>query len=187
MKSICTIGLSLVISMAAIAQDKENNKPKEKEEKESKAAHKRPEEMKHHEQVIWAGTGIDLNSKSKDVKNVPDAVMASFRQYFPDQEIDNVMKYHGLYAITFSNEVYTTTLIYKTNGTFVEARTVATEADLPVVVKDKVKRKSGYSTSDVVIIENANKEKFYRVHMKKGVDSEFLFYNSHGDQVLYDY
>ena len=187
MKSICTIGLSLVISLAAIAQDKQNSKPKEKEEKGSNAGHKRPEDIKHHEQVIWAGTGIDLNDKAKDAKNIPDAVLTSFRQYFPNQEIDNVMKYHALYAITFSNEVYTTTLIYKANGTFVEARTVATEADLPVVVRDKVKRKSGYTTSDVVVIENAHKEKFYRVHMKKGADSEFLFYNSQGDQVLYDY
>ena len=187
MKAIYVLAIGLFLSVASFSQEKAKGKSKDKDEKGISTAHKNEGKVKEHERIIWAGTGVDLNDKSKDVKNIPDGVLASFRQYFPNEEIDNVRKYRGLYAITFSNPVYTTTLVYKGNGTFVEARTVATESDLPALVKDKVSRKSGYTTSDVVMIENANKEKFYRVHMKKGDENEFLFYNSQGEQVLYDY
>jgi len=187
MKPMYTLGLSLMLFVVTSAQDKEDGKTKEKQDKAANARQQTDDNLTKHEHIIWAGTGVDLKDKAKDAKTTPDAVSASFRQFFPDQEIDNVRKYHGLYAITFSNPVYTTTLIYKSNGTFVEARTVATEADLPLAVKEKVNRKSGYTADDVVIIENANKEKFYRVHMKKGTDSEYLFYNPQGEQILYDY
>src|SRR4249919_626986 len=133
MKAICVFALGLFISITSLAQDNKG-KSKDKDEKGSHTSHKNGGKVKEHERIIWAGTGIDLNDKSKDVKNIPDAVLASFRQYFPDQEIDDVRKYHGLYAITFSNAVYTTTLIYQADGTFVEARTVATDSVLPPIV-----------------------------------------------------
>ena len=88
MRSVYTIGLSLFISIASLAQDKDKGKSKDKDDKGSHTHHKNEGKVKEHERIIWAGTGIDLNDKSKDVKNIPDAVLASFRQYFPDQEID---------------------------------------------------------------------------------------------------
>ena len=186
MKSTLTIALSVMISLVTFAQEKqEKNKAKEKPGKESNK--KTSADVKQHERIIWAGTGVDLNEKSRDVKNIPDPVAASFRQYFPNQEIDNVRKYRGLYAITYANPIYTSTLIYKPNGTFVEARTVATESDVPPAIREKIKQKAGYNAGGVVMIENASKEKFYRVQLTKGTDNEFLFYNPEGEQVLYDY
>ncbi len=188
MKAICVFALGLFISIASLAQDKDKGKSKDKDDKGSHTHHKNEGKVKEHERIIWAGTGIDLNDKSKDVKNIPDAVLASFRQYFPDQEIDDVRKYHGLYAITFSNAVYTTTLIYQADGTFVEARTVATESVVPEIVKEKVKKsKPGYSTAEVVMIEKANKQKFFRYHLKKDKDNEYVVFNETGDPVSYDY
>jgi hypothetical protein len=188
MKSICTAAFLLIFSIATMAQEKEKGKSKDKEEKGSHSNRDHDEKIKKHEHIIWAGTGIDLNDKSKDVKNIPDAILASFRQYFPDQEIDDVRKYHGLYALTFSNPVYTTTLIYKGDGTFVEARTVATESVVPEIVKEKVKKsKPGYKASEVVLIEKADKHKFYRYHLKKNNEDEYVVYNESGDPVSYDY
>ena len=173
MKSIIALGLGLAVSIATLSQ--ENGKGKN-------------HDIKQHEKIIWAGTGIDLNDKAKDAKKVPDAVMNSFRQYFPDQPIDNVLKYHGLYAITFSNAVYTTTLIYKADGTFVEARTVATESSLPEPIKASAKKsRPGYATNDVVMIEKANKQKFYRLHFKKDNRDEYAVYDESGQEVEYDY
>lgn len=171
MKSICTFAICLLLSAATSAQGNQ------KEEK-----------IKDHEKIIWAGTGIDLNDKSKDAKNVPDAVMASFRQFFPDQPIDNVRKYRGMYAITFSNSVYTTTLLYKANGTFLEARTVATNSTLPQAIVERVKQsKSEFAGNETVVIEKANKEKLYRVHLKKHNGSEYVVYNEAAEEVKYDY
>lgn len=187
MKSTITLALGLMISVASIAQDKQKSKKNDKGEKASNTGQKTSADINRHERIIWAGTGVDLNEKSKDVKNIPDPVLASFRQYFPNQEIDNVRKYRGLYAITYANPIYTTTLIYRPDGTFVEARTVATESDVPSTIREKIKQKAGYSAGDIVMIESANKEKFYRVQLTKGTDNEFLFYNPEGEQVLYDY
>src|SRR5437764_994463 len=74
---------------------------KDKYEKGPKNPRIENDQVMEHERTIWAGTKMDLNNKSKDVKNIPDAVLTSFRQFFPNQQIDNVRKYRGLYAITF--------------------------------------------------------------------------------------
>jgi hypothetical protein len=187
MKPIYIVGWCVLISISSFAQQNEKNKVKEKDKAGIAANEKTDRKIKDHERVVWAGTGIDLNEKSKNVKNVPNAVLTSFRQYFPNQEIDNFRKYRGLIAVTTSNPVYTTTLVYKPNGAFVEARTVATESDLPASIKENITRKAGYTSDGLVMIENANKEKFYRVHLKKGQENEFVFYNAAGEQVLYDY
>jgi Putative beta-lactamase-inhibitor-like, PepSY-like len=187
MKSLCVLGLYLFISIASISQDN-NSKPKGKSDKVSHSNQQNGEKIKLHEKVIWAGTGIDLNDKAKDAKNVPDAVMSAFRQLFPNQPIDNVRKYRGLYAITFSNEVFTTTFIYQADGTFVETRTVATDSVIPATVKQKVKEtKVDYQTNEVVLIEKANKQKFYRYHLRKNNSSEYLVYNEAAEEVKYDY
>jgi hypothetical protein len=187
MKSIAIFGLYLLLCLSSFSQQKEHERNKKDDDKGS-SYRADDEKIKNHEQIIWAGTGINLNEKSKDVKNVPDAIMNSFRQFFPNQQIDDVRKYHGLYAITFSNEVYTTTFIYKADGTFVEARTVATDSIIPQLVKEKIKGSMpDYSTSEVVMIEKANKEKFYRVHLKKNKENKFAVYNEHGQEVQYDY
>ena len=186
MKSICAVGLFLLISIASISQD--NNQKKEKKEKPPHSNNQNGDKIKHHEKIIWAGTGIDLNDKAKDAKNVPNEVMAAFRQLFPDQPIDNVRRYRGLYAITFSNEVFTTTFIYQGDGTFVEARTVATDSVIPENVKQKVKQSKGdYQTSEVVLIEKANKQKFYRYHLKKNNASEYVVYNESAEEINVDY
>jgi len=174
------------MSVASLAQNKEDHQDKEKHEKDERNGEH--DKVMQHEKIIWAGTGIDLNDKSKDVRNVPDAVLTSFRQFFPNQEIDNVRKYHGLYAITFSNEVYTTTLIYKADGTFVEARTVATDSVLPPIVKEKVRKSNReYSPDDIVMIEKPNKEKLYRLHLKGNRKDQFAVYDEQGNEVHYDY
>ena len=188
MKSICTIGLLLVLSIVTRAQDNAKHGGKEKDEKSSQKKRQEEEKIDRHEKIIWAGTGVNLNDKAKDSKNVPDAVMTSFRQFFPDQPIDNVRKYRGLYAITFSNPTYTTTFIYKADGTFVEARTVATDSVVPNIVKQKVRKSKGdYTTDDVVVIEKANKQKYYRLHIKKNNGSEYVVYSEQGEEVAYDY
>jgi hypothetical protein len=187
MKSIATFGLFLLLSLFTFAQHEGKERSKKDDDKGSSNRGDN-EKIKSHEKIIWAGTGINLNEKSKDAKNVPDAVMNSFRQFFPDQQIDDVRKYHGLYAITFSNEVYTTTFIYKADGTFVEARTVATDSIIPQLVKEKIRNSMpGYSTSEVVMIEKADKQKFYRVHLKKNKENKFPIYNEQGQEIQYDY
>jgi hypothetical protein len=188
MKTICTIGLFLMFSFITQAQDNAKQGEREKEEKSSHKNKQDDEKIDRHEKIIWAGTGINMNDKAKDVKNAPEAVIASFRQFFPDQPIDNVRKYRGLYAITFSNPTYTTTFIYKADGTFVEARTVATDSIVPSIVKEKVKRSKGeYTPNDVVMIEKANKQKYYRFHVKKNNKSEYVVYSEQGEEVEYDY
>ena len=188
MKTIYLFAVCALAYVGSVAQ--ENERPKEKDKKENAPKHssEQDDKMMRHEKIVWAGTGVSLNDKSKDTKNIPDAVLTSFRQFFPNQQIDNVRKYRGLYAITFSNEVYTTTLIYKADGTFVEARTVATDSILPPMVKDKLKeRNKQYSPDEVVMIEKANKEKFYRLHLKENQKERFAVYNEKGDEVNYNY
>ena len=191
MKSVCTLALCLSITASSFAQGKEKqsdrNRPEETQN-QKREDEKNDERVNEHEKVIWAGTGINLNEKSKEVKSIPDKVLASFRQFFPNQSIDNVRKYHGLYAITFSNPTYTTTLIYKADGTFVEAITVATDSILPSQVKEKLREaKTDYYKNDLVLIERADKRKFYRVHLKRDKNNQFVVYNEEGKEVNYDY
>jgi hypothetical protein len=195
MKFICTLITCLMITAFSLAQEREKHHDKEMKEKSGqqdrdneRSNERNDDRVNQHEKIIWAGTGIDLNDKARDIKNIPEKVLASFRQFFPNQLIDNVRKYHGLYAITFSNPVYTTTLIYKADGTFVEARTVATDSILPQAVKEKVKNsKPGYTTSDIVLIEKADKRKFYRLHLKRDNDNRYVLFNEEGNEVAYDY
>ena len=188
MKSIYLLAVCALITAGSVAQENDRPKEKDKKEKSPKDPREENDQVMRHEKIIWAGTSVQLNDKSKDTRNVPDTVLNSFRQFFPDQPIDNVRKYRGLYAITFSNAVYTTTLIYKADGTFVEARTVATDSILPSMVKDKLKeRKKEYSPDEVVMIEKPNKEKFYRLHLKENQKERFAVFNESGDEVNYNY
>ena len=187
MKPFYLLAVCTLISLGSVAQKNEEHKEKDKHEKESTHP-KQNAHVMQQEKIIWAGTGVDLNDKSRDVKNIPDAVMNSFRQFFPTQEIDNVRKYRGLYAITYSNAVYTTTLIYKADGTLVEARTVATDSILPSIVKEKLKEsKKEYSHDEIVMIEKPDKEKFYRLHVKENQRDRFVVYDEQGREIKYDY
>jgi len=188
MKSIYLLSICALISAGSIAQKDNDHKSNEKQEKSHHDGREDNDKLSKHEKIVWAGTGMDLNNKSKDVKNVPDAVLNSFRQFFPNQQIDNVRKYRGLYAITFSNPTYTTTLIYKADGTFVEARTVATDSILPPMVKQSLKdKKKDYDANEIVMIEKANKENLYRVHIKENQKDRFEVYNEKGSEVHYEY
>jgi len=186
MKAIYTVTFAMLVSSILIGQ--ENKKDESKKKHSDKSYIQGQDKIKQHEKIIWAGTGVDLNEKSKDVKNVPDAVMNSFRQFFPNQPIDNVRRYHGLYAITFSNEVYTTTLVYKADGTFVEARTVATESAIPTIVKEEAKRSKGeFDKDEIVVVEKANKRKYYRLHFKNNSTHPYSMFDESGKEVEYDY
>ena len=187
MKSIYTLTLAMLFSVALFAQQNKKEESKAKHENKSNPQ-EQEEKIEKHEKIIWAGTGIDLNEKSKDAKNVPDAVLNSFHQFFPNQPIDNVRKYRGLYAITFSNAVYTTTLIYKADGTFVEARTVATESAIPTIVKDEARRVKGeFDKDEVVVVEKANKQKYYRLHFKNNTTHPYAIFDESGHEVATDY
>jgi len=187
MKPLYLLAVAVLVSVGSLAQKNEEHKQNDKHEKAQKNPHE-SERVIQHDKIIWAGTGVDLNSRSKDVKNIPDAVLNSFRQFFPTQEIDNVRKYRGLYAITYSNATYTTTLIYKADGTLVEARTVATDSILPSIVKEKLKEaKKEYSHNEIVMIEKPNKEKFYRLHLKENQHDRFAVYDEQGREIQYDY
>ena len=188
MKTLYLLAICALVALTSHAQRDDEHREKNKSGKASENPQIQNDHVNHHERIIWAGTGIDLNNKSKDVKHVPDAVLASFRQFFPNQEIDNVRKYRDLYAITFSNPVYTTTMIYKADGTFVEARTVATDSVLPQAVKETLRNTNRqYMADEIVVIEKANKEKFYRIHFKENQKDHFEVYNEQGHEVRYDY
>jgi hypothetical protein len=186
MKTIYAIALCLFVTTYTNAQRDE--KKEHKHEKNGQNVYRDDDRISQDEKIIWAGTGINLNDKAKDAKNVPDAVMTSFREFFPNQPIDNIMKYRGLYVVTFSNSTYTTSMVYRADGTFVEARTVATDSMIPQIVKDKVREsKHDYSSNEVVMIEKPDKKKFYRFHLRKNNTDEFVVYNEQGEKVNYDY
>ena len=187
MKSINFTLLVLMFAGSALSQE---NKKQDHEKRDNHVTFAKgsDERIEKHDKIIWAGTGVKLNEKSKDVKNIPDAVLNSFNQFFPNQPIDNVRKFRGLYAITFSNPTYTTTLVYKADGTFVEARTVATDSILPAIVRNEARHKKGeYVTDEVVVIEKADKQKFYRLHFKNNSSKPYVVYNETGKEVDFDY
>jgi hypothetical protein len=188
MKTFYVLAVYVLIAGTSHAQRDDQHLEKDKYEKGPKNPRIENDQVMEHERTIWAGTKMDLNNKSKDVKNIPDAVLTSFRQFFPNQQIDNVRKYRGLYAITFSNDIYTTTMIYKADGTFVEARTVATDSILPSAIKEKVKGLNNeYDPNEIVMIEKPNKEKFYRLHLKANQRDRFAVYDEQGREVNYHY
>ena len=188
MKTLYLLAVCALVALTSQAQRDDEHQEKDKHGKAQKNPRAENDQVDQHDRIIWAGTGMDLNNKSKDVNHIPDAVLSSFRQFFPNQAIDNVRKYRGLYAITFSNPTYTTTLIYKADGTFVEARTVATDSILPEMVKQTLKdKKKDYLSNEIVMIEKANKEKLYRVHVKENQKDKFEIYDEQGHEVQHDY
>lgn len=187
MKPINITLFVLIFSSSVVAQE---NKKQDHEKRDNHVtfAKGNDDRIEKHDKIIWAGTGVKLNDKSKDAKSIPDAVLNSFNQYFPNQPIDNVRKFRGLYAITFSNPTYTTTLVYKADGTFVEARTVATDSILPETVRNEARHKKGeYDTDEVVVIEKADKQKFYRLHFKNDSAKPYIVFNESGKEVDFDY
>jgi len=84
--------------------------------------------------------------------------------------------------------VYTTTLVYKADGTFVEARTVATESAIPTIVKEEAKRSKGeFDKDEIVVVEKANKRKYYRLHFKNNSTHPYSMFDESGKEVEYDY
>ena len=189
MKAIILFAALIMTGHFSYTQKKEKERKQHKQHKESNNA-KPGIDKGNHEKIIWAGVGTDLTPASKDAKNVPPKVMASFREHFPNTEVDNWRKYRGNWAVTFSNPTYTTVMVFQPNGDWKDARTVATDF-LPIArMIDKVQAAHpGYTIvqGNIVKIDLPDSRVIYRIPLLKDGVTSYVFYDIDGNKVEYDY
>jgi hypothetical protein len=188
MKRIAILILATLITTGAIAQnDKAKGKGKDKTKNEKSVGKDDPN--KKHEDVVWEGTS-DTNGKGpKPSKNQPAKVRASFQRDYPNAVNVTWSKYRGDWTASFGNGLLRSTAVYHANGDRRDTRTPIPQSQLPnIIFKDIFKGTPTTQLGDIIKIEVPQAIKdIFRVKTTTDGVSRFLFYNSDGVVVSYDY
>lgn len=177
----------MVLTNSAIAQnDKGKGKGKDKAKNE-KSADK--DANKKHEDVIWDGTRGTDGSGPKPSKNQPAKVRAAFQRDYPNATNVTWSKYRGDWTASFNGGIFRSTAVYHANGERRDTRTPVPQSQLPqIIFKDIFKGNPTTQLGDVIKIEVPRGIKdIFRVKTTTDGNSRYLFYNSDGVVVQYDY
>ena len=190
MKKILLLILSLsFLAGYVIAQgnsDKAKNKDKSKDKTEkNKTTH--TENDKKHDDAVWEGTS-NQGGGAKPSKNQPAKVRAAFQRDYPNVVNVRWSKYRGDWTATFGNGLLTSTAVYHANGERRDTRTPVPQAQLPqIIFKDIFKGTPKTELGDIIRIQVPFLKDIYRVKTTTDGVSKFVFYNSDGMVVQYDY
>jgi hypothetical protein len=198
MKKILFVNIAFVLSLSIIAQGnskgKGNDKQKEKgkPEKVDNTKAKEDKDKKDridHEKKLWEGTYTKQEGGPLPSKNQPAKVRAAFQHDYPYATGVYWSKYRGDWTVTFRNGIFMSTAVYHANGDRRDTRTIMTRNELPkIIIEDILKKKPQSKLEDVIKIQvpKAVKDIFRIKNIVEG-KPEYLFYNSDGVVVQYNY
>lgn len=143
-----------------------------------------------HEQTvrIWEGTAME-GREGQYAKHTPNKVGRSFRYDYPHAVNVTWTKYRGDWTATFNNGPFVSTAVYHANGRRKDTRTpiVYEKVPAPVIKKVEEKRKT-ISLGGIIKIELPSAKDIYRVKTTDPSGKpEFLFYDTAGNRLSYDY
>jgi hypothetical protein len=179
---ICVVCFVL-LSFTAASQG--NSKGKNK----SKSTTSAPAATPRHEDIIWEGTKDFDGGRPKPSKNQPAKVRAAFARDYPN--ITNVRwsKYRGDWTATFTNGPFISTAVYHANGDRRDTRTSLMRSQLPPVILESISKKlPGAEIGVGVKIEMPQVMKdIFRIKAIANASTHYLYYNSDGAEVKYNY
>ena len=171
--------------------NRENKEQKEKEEKDVKEAKEAKEKIKKdgHNKKVWEGTSGKRGKEPKFSKNQPAKVRAAFQRDYPNAVNVSWTKYRGDWTATFGNGLLMSTAVYHANGERRDTRTPVTRNEMPRNVLDSIfKRRPGTRLDDIIKIEPPGVAKdIFRIKDLILGNPEYLYYNSDGQLVKYNY
>ena len=140
-----------------------------------------------YNQTVWGGT-----SGAKASANQPAKVRAAFARDYPNVGNVSWSKYRGDWTATFGSGLLgTRTAIYHANGQRRDTRSVINSNQLPGggTIWDRIFRRDGVTpTAQVVQVDRTGIiDRIFRVGSVGNTAMRYLFYNSNGDQVQYNY
>lgn len=142
-----------------------------------------------HNEIIWDGTRDKDGGGPKPSKNQPAKVRAAFQRDYP--YVTNVQwsKYRGDWTATFPNGPFFSTAVYHANGQRRDTRTSLFRNQLPPIILGRVAEK--YPNAEVdsgtkIEVHGAFKDVF-RIKTKTDGTSRYMFFNSDGEEVKYNY
>ena len=199
MKHFLIYLLTTVLSLSVLSQGNSNDKGKGKDKTKPDQAQnsqsnknnndEERNKINEHNKKVWEGTYSKEGDGPKSSKNQPAKVRSSFQRDYPNARNVSWSKYRGDWTATFGNGVFMSTAIYHANGERRDTRTPITRNEMPRNVLDSIfKRRPGTRIDDVIKVEvpNAVKE-IYRIREIFGNKPQYLYYNSDGIVVKYNY
>ena len=188
------------LSLLNVCFAQEKPKMMAKEIRETDRASKMPDETEResknsyltispHDRIVWEGTSDVDGGKPQPTTSQPAPVKAAFEKDFPLVESARWSKYRGDWTATFINGAFTSTAVYHANGSRRDTRTSLQPSQLPTIVFTNIKERS----SDINIVVAVKIEVpgllnyVFRVKTVTDGVARFLFYNSEGKEVPYNY
>jgi len=199
MKKLLLLVPAITLSLAGIAQGKSQGKGQGKsKDHQAETKSKSSQEGNghadvHYNQKVWAGTNDGNGGKGpKPSKNQPAKVSDAFYRDYPGATNVVWSKYRGDWTATFGSGLSgSRTAIYHANGERRDTRSVINRSQLPGggSVWDKIfKRDAVNPTNEVIQVERPGIiDRIFRVGSVGNTTMKYLFYNSNGSQVQYDY
>jgi hypothetical protein len=177
------------LSSAAQGKDKNKNKDKGKDtEKVNEIKNKDRDEKQKHENKIWDGIKDKDGGGPLPSKNQPAKVRAAFKGDYPNAVNVSWTKFRGDWTATFRNGLSWSTAIYHANGERKDTRTAIPKTSLPKKIEDIFKKKPEVKPEDIIKIEIPKSLKdIFRIKISDAGGVRFVFYDSEGEEVQYDY
>jgi len=192
MKHFILFLTAIFLSASLIAQGNGQGKGKDKQKDngKSKTAKNKIDntDKRSHEDIIWDGTKYKNTGGPKLSKNQPAKVRAAFQRDYPNAINVRWSKYRGDWTATFGNGIFTSTAVYHANGDRRDTRTPIRRNELPVKIEDIFKKRPQTRLEDIIKIEVPQRVKdIFRIKTIADGVSKFLFYDTDGSEVQYNY
>jgi uncharacterized protein YxeA len=198
MKRILFLLIAVLFSASVFSQGNSGDKGKGKQKDKTKTTQsaadkekieKEKKEKSEHDKKVWDGTSDNGGSGPKPSKNQPAKVREAFQRDYPNASNVSWSKYRGDWTASFRNGVWMSTAVYHANGDRRDTRTPVTRNEMPRIVLDSIFKKTpGTRLEDVIKIEVPKTVKdIFRIKDIIQGKPEYLYYNSDGLPVKYDY
>jgi hypothetical protein len=200
MKKNILLIAGLVISLTIMAQGNSgNNKKDNGKSKSEKSVAKKDKKQKEkeekatkneHNKKVWDGTyGKRSKGGPKPSVNQPNNVRDAFQKDYPNATNVSWSKYRGDWSVAFQNGSNMSTAVYHANGERKDTRTPVTKNEIPGKVLDSIlKKRPGPWLQDAIKIQLPNiMNNIYRIKNDIQGEPGYLYYNSNGQLVKYDY
>ena len=188
-KHICLLPVCLLASMILFGQG--NGKGNAKAKKNSTTSTTQPGKISstRHDQIIWEGTKDNDGGRPKPSKNQPAKVRAAFQKDYPYASNVAWRKYRGDWTARFINGPFISTAVYHANGDRRDTRTSLLRSQIPqIIIEGIFKKIPGVDIGVGVKLEIPNVIKdIFRIRTVSAGITKYLFYNSDGNEVQYNY
>jgi hypothetical protein len=140
--------------------------------------------------LLLAGTAKaqEVSGLDKDIteKEVPAAVMKTFKAKYPNQKVDKWEQKAGNFEADFTKDGKFCELAMKADGSWIEFETKIEKADVPKAVLDahaKSKYKD-WAFDHAEEVKTPKHDKLYEVTVKKGKDMMGLYFTPDGKTLV---